>query len=225
MKFIFLSLMLILSSVGRAESANMSAEAPQFKDVLLPNPSVNLQGSASEKPSISEILNFKQKIVDLATNEDRTPEGKGLTQAEANSLVDDFVKLNLKPDTLTAYNFQSDLVKSLQANADKAQVIQTITNIANTRIDMDTISALAQYHDVRCFFRKYADSDATANMLNRSKTELLRQAENPDQVAPLTEVYHPSDDVVIVGKCQGCGLLNLRSFPMAPGNYSDCKGK
>jgi hypothetical protein len=225
MKFIFLSLMLILSSVGQAESASISAEAPPFKDVLLPNPSVNFQGSASEKPSISDMLNFKQKIVDLATNEDRTPEGKGLTQAEANSLVDDFVKLNIQPEILISYNFQSDLAKSIQANADKAQVIQTITNIAKTRIDMNTISSVLQYHDVRCFFRKYADSDATAEMLTRSKSEILSHTENPKLAAPLTEIYHPSDDVVIVGKCQGCGLLNLEGFAMAPGNYSDCKGR
>lgn len=232
MKFLFLSLVLILSSVGRAEVASTVSASPLFEDILLSDPSSkNLQSSDSDessephKTSESDTLKFKEAVVNLATNKFRTPEGKALTQAEANLLVKYFVQLNIKPEIiLDSYKFQSDLKKeihpnvdSIQADADRAQVIQTITNIAKTRVDM---AAYLEHPNVRCFFRNYRDENALS--------DVNKLTDNAKLKAPLTEIYKRSDDVLIVGKCQGCGLLALEEFAMTPeqtGKYSACGGK
>ncbi|MGZ3743167.1 MAG: hypothetical protein ACXVB1_17145 [Pseudobdellovibrionaceae bacterium] len=220
MKFLFLSLLFILSSVGHAQSEGSTSRSALYEDIPVSNSleeSQNFDTPSDDSGSNLEDrkLKFRQKIEEFATNEFRTPEGRTITQEEANLLVKYFVQLKLPPEVLTSMEYQANL--KIPTTADKAQVIQTIINISKTRTDM---AAYMEHPNVRCFYRNYRDTNAVEEVLANSK--------NPKLMAPLADIFKRSDDVVIVGKCQGCGLLALDEFAMSPeerAKYSACAGK
>ncbi|HEY8269386.1 MAG TPA: hypothetical protein VIG33_00740 [Pseudobdellovibrionaceae bacterium] len=230
MKSLFLSLLLILSSVilSTASHADQSATpstSPGFEDVLVRDKK-DLDADSNMGLTARELeanrLMFKQKVEEFAMNAFRTPEGRPIIQAEANLLVKYFIELKLPPEALTSYTFHSDLKlpfvgNEAQIKAQRSQVIQTLVNIGQTRTDMDTYLV---EDDVRCFYRNFRDTDAVE--------EVLKLSENAKMMNPLADIFRRSDDVVIVGKCQGCGLLNIKGYPKTPEEemnpFSACAG-
>jgi hypothetical protein len=196
-----------LVEAQKVSEASGSKKVIEYEDFALPDSSAGLQNAESN------LILFKQTIEELALNDKRTPapENKAFNQLEANLLVKYFLKLNINPDSVLSMRFQGSLdIKNVR---DKAQAIQTINNIANTRKDMNLYLALS---DVRCFYRNYFDPNAVFNNLRLSDS--LKKD-------PLTEIFKRSDDVTIVGKCRGCGLLKLDEFSMTAEQreqYSAC---
>jgi hypothetical protein len=131
----------------------------------------------------------------------RSPQGKAFTQLEANLLVKYFLELKIKPETLLSLGFQGKL--AIPLDKDKDQAVQTIKNIANIRIDL---AEFEEYPDVRCFYRNYKDSNAPTDSIDFT---------NEQKQFPIADIFRRIDDVTIVGKCRGCGLLNYYTEKMS----------
>lgn len=213
-----------MSSIVHAKSAGR----PLYEDVAVkPEGQVESFDISDEELKKFNIFRFKQLVEEYAMNEVRTPEGRPLTQVETNLLVKNFVESNISPQLLLNVTFQGELELPFsgktqeEIEAQKAQVIQTLSNIAKTRNEM---AAYMNYEDVRCFYRNFRDSEAAEKG--------LVPANDVNTRSPLANILKASDDVVIVGKCRGCGLLNVnvfaREYAMSPETreyYSACAGK
>lgn len=223
MKFLFLSLMLTISTIVSADETTQiqnklrlelmeslkladSQDKSHFEDLSFP---------AEAEFSYTNNLEFKQIVEVLAVNDVRTntPQKKGITQPEVNLLVKYFLRLNIDPGEILSPGFQGHL--KIPNMKDKSQVIQVLKNIANTRTDM---SGYLDYNDVTCFFRNFNDANGP----------FMPEYKNDDISAEKLNSIKQLDDVTIVGKCHGCGLLDSPEFSKMSAaqkaTFKSCKG-
>ncbi|MEK7384661.1 MAG: hypothetical protein AAB262_15440 [Elusimicrobiota bacterium] len=155
----------------------------------------------SRRPDERTLADFFERTVESLLNDESDRKGKSLSQRELNDLVRRFSLARMRPADLEGLVFRlgSDRRVPIERQADAIRVYRMI---AEVKTSMD------HYHvdDVVCSFVVQDDMHAAV-----AKDSPLK---NPDSVPEDSRVDMRLDreDLLVVGKCRGWGLLTLPEF-------------
>jgi len=155
----------------------------------------------SRRPDERTLADFLERTVESLLNDESDRKGKSLSQRELNDLVRRFSLAHMRPADLEGlvYKLGSDARVPTDRKADAVRVYRMI---ADVKTSMD------YYHvdGVVCFFVVQDDMYAAI-----AKDSPLK---NPGSVPEESRIDLRLDreDLLLIGKCRGMGLLTLPEF-------------